>query len=141
TAHHILPCDLGAPGPKRIPGEIRQQEAPVRAAALALMGLPRGCVQLEGSTVVNRRQPARKLDLAPALQLLGGLETGIEQTCSAQPLCRRLVEMRAARLPFHRVGPDAEPGEIALDLVGIFLTRTFDVRIVKAQDEPAASLS
>ena len=120
--------------------EIGQQEAPVRLAALGLERRLLGLAELQRLAPVDRRQPPRQPYLAAELQLLRRLVAGIELAGRLQPFDGRRVGVEARRLVDDDVRAHAQPMQILLDLVGIFLPRAGDVGVVEAQHEAAAVL-
>jgi hypothetical protein len=123
-----------------VPGHVRgiQAEAPMGLTPL-LFELRAVLVgELEGSPVVDRRQAAGELALAAELKLFLRLVAGIEAAEDLQPLGCGVIEVEPVRLPHDHVGRDAEPLQIGLDGIRIFLLRARHIRIVEAQDEGAA---
>ena len=102
------------------------------------LGLETGAVvggEREGGAVVYRRQPARLLTLALAVELLGALIAGIEAARPAQPLRRLVIEGEPPRLAQNSVGDDAKPGEIDLDRLGVLFLRSFHISVIEAKNE------
>ena len=108
---------------------------------LAAFGLELRAVlgrQLQRGAVVDRRQAARELALAAAVELVGGLVAGIEPADVAQAVGGGVIEREPLRLPDDEVGHDAEPGEVLRDRIGEFGLRARQVGVVVAQQEAPA---
>ena len=82
AAHQIGPGDAAR----------LEQEAPMRLAALGLQLRPILRRELQRGAVIDRRQAARELALAAAVELVGGLVAGIEPPGRAQALGGRVVD-------------------------------------------------
>src|SRR3546814_7344379 len=83
-------------------------ETPVRLDALGLEARAIGIAQPQRRAIVDRRQPAPKLDLALEVQFLRGLICRIDAPAGAQGLEPRLVQRKTRRLPFLAVGHRSE---------------------------------
>ena len=114
---------------------VRQEEAPVRRP----VGV-RGA-RCQGGTVVAGRLAAGELGPAPGLQLLRGLEAGVDGTTGPEPLERSLVEGGALALPVLLVPTHAEPGQILADRPLEVGARALAVGVVEAEDEAARLLA
>ena len=89
----------------------------------------------ESGAVVDRRQSARLLPLALAVEFFGALVAGIEASGRAQPLGRLIIERKPVGLAQDAVGDDAEPGEIDLDRLGVLFFRSFHISVIEAKNE------
>ena len=128
TAHEVGPLD----------DAVIEQETPVRPATLGLKRRALLLAQRERRAVVDRRQPARGLSLAPPIEFVLGLVAGVEPAGGLERFDRGVVQREALRLPHLEVGDDAEPCEVAADRLDMLLLRARNVGVVEAQDEPAA---
>ena len=90
--------------------------------------------------LIHRRQPAPEQDLAPDLQLLGGLVAGIDSPGALEPLELALVEVEPLRLPDHLVGIEPQPCEIVANRLVELGGRPLAVGVVDPEDEPPAVL-
>src|SRR3546814_16499256 len=84
-------------------GIVVEPETPVRLDALGLEARAIGIAQPQRRAIVDRRQPAPKLDLALAVHFLRGLICRIDAPAGAQGLEPRLVQSKTTRLPFLAV--------------------------------------
>ena len=112
----------------------------MRLAAGRLEGSLLGGAELQRLAPIDRRQPPRQQHLAAKLELLRRLVAGVEHTRRLQPLDRRGIGVEAGGLMHGDVGAHAQPMQILLDLVGIFLARARDIGVVEPQHEAAAVL-
>ena len=115
-------------------------EPPMRLAPLGLE-----CGNLVGRqgqcrAVVDRGKPARRLPLAATVQLVLGFIAGVKPAQSLQLFSRRCIERKTLRLARHLVGMDAQPVQINLDGIGIFLPRAFLIGIVEPQHKSTAAM-
>jgi hypothetical protein len=78
--------------------------------------------------------------LALEVQLGRRLERLVEPALLAQLVRRRGVAVQPLRLPLQPVPRDAQPLQILLDRVGVFLLRPLRVGVVETQDEGAPRL-
>ena len=92
----------------------------------------------ERGAVVDRRRAALELELALEGEFLRRLVAGIEPPARLQPLGRLGIALQAIRLARHLVPGKAQPAEIRLDALGEGGGRALAIRIVEAQQEPAA---
>ena len=127
-AHQIAPGAAPA-------GEL---EAPIGLPALGLQLGLLGRRQSERGTVIDRRRAALELQLALEGELLRRLVAGIEPAARLQPLRGLVVAVQAIGLARQLVPGEAQPAEIRLDARGEFGRRALAIRIVEAQQEPAA---
>ena len=103
---------------------------------LATFGLERRAIlrcQLERGAVIDGRQSARQLPLAPAVQLIGRLVAGIEPAYRLELLGCRIIAVRPFRLMRDLIGYDAEPRKVFGDRLRILVLRTLDIGVVIAQ--------
>ncbi len=132
--------DVARPADEILPSHLTrfQREAPMRAPALGFEPRPLLGRELERGAVIDRRQAARELEPAAALEFLARLVAGIEAARRLQPVRRRRIDLQPLRLPRHHVGHDPEPGEILLRRIGEGPPRALRIGIVEAEDEAAA---
>ena len=86
----------------------------MRGAAFRFMGGNLLICQLKRGAVINRRHAACQLPLALALQLIGGLVTGINQPARLQIIKRRFIFTETVRLLERLVIIQTEPSQIGL---------------------------
>ncbi len=110
-------------------------EAPDTRAPLGTKPLLLRLVEPERGAVVDRRPPHVELLLALQVELRRPLERLVEASRLPQPVGGRGVAVETLGLPLDPVPGEAEPVQILLDRVDIFLLRSLRVGIVEAQDE------
>ena len=114
AADQVVPRHDGGDRLQHILGDahlvgVGEAEAPVRTAALGLQELDVLGGEAEGGAVIDRRQAARELALALAVEFVLGFETRVEPLGSAELLGDLLVACRAIRLALLAIPGKAQP--------------------------------
>ena len=137
---HRCGVDLGVAAGQVLPGDplAVQPEAPVRTTALGLVGGPVGFAQAQGGAIIDRRQAARELHLAAAIQFVGGFIAGVQTAGRLEPRSGLLVAVEPLRLVVALIPDEAEPGQVVLDALFELGRGAGQVGVVDAQDEGAA---
>ena len=105
----LRPADQIVPRDRSI---VIQLEAPVRLAA---PGLQRGTIRIrqrERRAFINWWQPAPEQHLAPQIEFLGRLVTGIDMPCLTQRGEPRFVQIEPAGLAHLGIRRQPQPGQI-----------------------------
>ena len=118
-----------------------QLEAPMALTAFGAQGVFFGLRQVQRGAVIDRRLAHVQLFLALEVQFGRGLETLIETTDLTQFLRGVLIALQAFGLTLDAVPFDAQPFQILLDPVDIFLLGAFRIGVVQTQDERAPRLA
>ena len=117
-----------------------QQEAPVTLAPLGPQAILVRIRQRQAGAVIDRGPAHVQQLLALEIQFGRGLEHLVKPALGLQRLGLGAVAVQPQGLTLDPVPMQAQPVEIALDALDIFLARALPVGIVKPQDEGSAGL-
>ncbi len=112
----------------------------MRFAALGFKGGFFSVGQVQGGAVIDRRQSARQLHLAAAIELFRCFIGGIESAGSLEGVGTLLIDVEAPGLVIAFAPFEPEPLQVDLDQVLVFLGRALQIGVVDAQNEYALVL-
>ena len=118
-----------------------QPETPMPVATLGAQPVLVRITQRQRTAVIHRRLAHVQLFLALQVKLGRCLETFIEPPHVAQVLRRLFIARQPVRLFLDPVPGQAQPLQILLDRINIFLLAAVRVGIIDPQDECAAGLA